>query len=49
MDEFHWIRVEAEGRLFTLKSKNTEYQIWADPHGLLNHLYWGKAVSRQSV
>ncbi len=46
MDEFHWIRVEAEGRLFTLKSKNTEYQIWADPHGLLNHLYWGKAVSQ---
>lgn len=36
------IRIEEQGRSFYLETRNTMYQMKADPYGVLKHLWYGK-------
>ena len=36
------VQVQENGRLFTISTKNTTYQMKADRYGVLLHLYYGR-------
>lgn len=41
--------VTEEGRLFTLQTENSTYQMYADPFGVLLHTYYGKKVGAENL
>lgn len=43
------ITVSENGRLFTLHTKNSSYQMLADPFGTLLHLYYGKRMDGENL
>ena len=43
------IQISENGRLFTLHTKNSSYQMFADPFGTLLHLYYGKRTDGENL
>ena len=43
------VQISENGRLFTLHTKNSSYQMYADPFGTLLHLYYGKRTDGENL
>ena len=43
------IQISENGRLFTLHTKNSSYQMFTDPFGTLLHLYYGKRTDGENL
>ena len=43
------IKVDKEGRLFHLQTKDSTYQMYADEKGILLHTYYGKKIDEENL
>ena len=43
------IKVSENGRLFTLQTKDSSYQMFADDKNVLLHLYYGEKIGEENL
>ena len=43
------IRINPKTGLITLHTAHTSYQMWADSHGVVHHLYYGPSVGESDL
>ena len=48
-EEIMAIKVSENGRLFTLQTKDSSYQMFADDKNVLLHLYYGEKIGEENL
>ena len=43
------IQISSDGRTFTLQTEKSSYQMMADAHDVLLHLYYGRKIAAENL